>query len=59
MASMMLSVPPELTVPTIGASALACSEPSMRAVIDTTSASYLVELGHRSGCSGLDCDWAA
>ena len=58
-ASRMLSVPPEFTVPTTGASGDACSAPSMCAVMETISASNFVALGHRSGCSGLLCDCAA
>ncbi len=56
MASRMLSVPPELTVPTTGASGPAWPPPSMAAVIATISASNFVALGHRSGWSGLLCD---
>ena len=59
MASRMLSVPPELTAPTTGPACPACPAPSMCAVIETISASNLVALGHRSGCSGLLCDCAA
>jgi hypothetical protein len=57
-ASRMLPVPPELTVPTTGVPA-AWLAPSMDAVIATISASNLVALGHSSGCSGLPCDCAA
>ena len=59
MASRMLSVPPEVTLPTIcrsGSSVCSASPPSMAAVMATISASYLVALGHRSACSGFTCE---
>ena len=59
MASRMLSVPPEETVPATGAAGSTCRAPSMSAVIATISASNFVALGHRSGCSGLLWDWTA
>ena len=59
MASRMLSVPPDVTVPATGAPAAASPAPSMDPVIATISASNLVALGHSSGWSGLLCDCAA
>jgi len=65
MARRMLSVPPEVTVPTtsaappappVAAAAPAARPPSIAAVIDTISASYFTPLGHRSAWSGLVCE---
>ncbi len=56
MASRMLSVPPDVTVPqTWAAPALASmlSAPNIPAVMETISASYLMLLGQRSAWSGL------
>ena len=58
----MLSVPPDVTVPTTGRSAScarASAPPSISAAIDTTSASNFVALGHRSECSGFACEFSA
>ena len=54
MASRMLSVPPEVTVPQTFS-----SPPSIAAVMATISASYFVPLGHRSAWSGFDWDVSA
>ena len=55
-ASRMLSVPPEVTVPTTpGVS----SAPSIAAVMATISASYFVVLGHSAECNGLVCELRA
>jgi hypothetical protein len=60
MASRMLSVPPEVTVPTTWPpGAPGASPPSMAAVMATISASNLAPLGHRSACKGLTWDAAA
>ncbi len=55
MASRMLSVPPEVTVPQMPAS----PAPSMAAVMETISASYLAMLGHTSEWSGLLWEFTA
>jgi hypothetical protein len=62
MASRMLSVPPEVTVPTTwraGSPPWAVSPPSRAAVMATISASYLAPLGHRSAWRGFTWDAAA
>ena len=59
-ASRMLSVPPEETVPQTGRRGRPRGRPpSMFAVMATISASNFVALGHRSGCSGLLCECSA
>ena len=52
----MLSVPPELTDPQAPGAA---SAPSIRAVMEITSASNLVAEGQRSAWSGLDWEVSA
>ena len=58
MASRMLSVPPDDTVPQTWRTP-ASPPPSIAPVMATISASYLTALGHSSGCSGLACELMA
>ncbi len=59
----MLSLPPDDTVPATPVSVPGPSPmappPSMVAVMATISLSYFTALGHRSVCSGFDCELSA
>jgi len=58
MAMRMLSVPPEVTEPQTS-TAPGDPAPSMAAVMETISDSYLIMLGHTSMWSGLDWELMA
>ncbi len=63
MASWMLSLPPDETVPHTPSGEPGppptFAPPSMVAVMATTSLSYFTALGQRSVCNGFDCELIA